>query len=127
MYGVPTPEQQGFTVQSGYEGFIFPSGPPAKDTGLEHSALGALGSVALGYKLLTHLLPFPLNKIALFLGTKIGFWLLGLMLLLLIGGATTTAVCALTPLCTIRSVLFKNISHLYLLFLFLLTKRYFNK
>lgn len=39
--------------------------------------------------------------IDIFFPPKIGFWLLGLALLLLLGGATTTAVCALTPICTI--------------------------
>lgn len=66
VHGWKTDENQGFTVQSGYEGFILPTGPAPEGLGL-----GALGGVALGTKLLTALLPFPFNKIALLLETKV--------------------------------------------------------
>ncbi|KAG8291528.1 hypothetical protein J6590_058297 [Homalodisca vitripennis] len=101
-YTWTAPEHQdldnGFKVQSGYQSFIIPTGPAPEEPLFP---LHKLGGAALGASILPHLLPFPFNKIAIFLGTKIGLWLLGFVLLLLVGGAATTAVCAFTPLCTI--------------------------
>lgn len=66
------------------------------------SALHKLGGLAIGAGILHHLLPFPLNKLVLALFSKIGVWFGGIFLLMLLGGAATTAVCAFTPLCSIK-------------------------
>ncbi|XP_034252471.1 uncharacterized protein LOC117651953 [Thrips palmi] len=81
--------EPGFSVQTGYEGYLVPY------QGHSVSAPAALG----GLGLLGSLLPFPKLGIKLF--PKVGLFALGFLFLLLIGGAFTTAVCAFTPFCTI--------------------------
>ncbi|KAJ1531062.1 hypothetical protein ONE63_005891 [Megalurothrips usitatus] len=83
--------EPGFSVQTGYEGYLV----PFQHTAAAPSALGALGSLGLLGKLL------PLPKLGLKLFPKVGLFLVGFLFLLLIGGAFTTAVCAFTPFCTI--------------------------
>ncbi|KAK3911031.1 Formate--tetrahydrofolate ligase [Frankliniella fusca] len=78
--------EPGFSVQTGYEGYLVPY------QGHSVPSPGALG-------LLAALLPLP--KLGLKLFPKVGLFLLGFLFLLLIGGAFTTAVCAFTPFCTI--------------------------
>jgi hypothetical protein len=84
--GSYTYSDPGFSVQSGYEGYLVPE--QAQDK-----------SVLAAPWLLGSLLPF--SKLGLALFPKAGLFVLGFLLLLLIGGAFTTAVCAFTPICTI--------------------------
>ncbi|XP_026292719.2 uncharacterized protein LOC113217094 [Frankliniella occidentalis] len=77
--------EPGFSVQTGYEGYLVPyQGHSVAAPG----PLGLLGALAL-------------PKIGIKLFPKVGLFLLGFLFLLLIGGAFTTAVCAFTPFCTI--------------------------
>lgn len=101
VYGLP-PTDSGFTVQTGYEGYLVPTGPSHHHAlAFAASPLAALGAAGAKAGFLTKLLPFPFNLIGLKFGAKLGLFLLSLLFLLLIGGALTTAVCAFTPICTI--------------------------
>ena len=81
-----------FSVQTGYEGYLVPVEQEGHPGHPDPAALAGLG-------LLSKLIPFP--KLGLKLFPKLGVFFLGFLFLLLIGGALTTAVCALTPFCTL--------------------------
>lgn len=99
VYGFQPPvEDPGFTVQTGYEGYLVPKTPEPVSA---FSRLGALGALGAAAGIITSLLPFPLNAIGLTIGANLGLIILGVVALLGIAGALTTAVCALTPICTI--------------------------
>ena len=84
--GYPNPG--GFSIQSGYEGFLVPAihHPPTPPYGVFMDILRAI-------------IPYPRNIISLIM--RSGSYLLGTVGVVLFGGAVTTAVCTLTPLCTI--------------------------
>lgn len=77
----------GFSVQSGYEGFLVPSVPPPPPP-LPYGG-GAID-------VLRTILP---RSISIFM--RSGSYLLQTIAVILFGGAVTTAICTLTPLCTI--------------------------
>ncbi|XP_020710606.1 uncharacterized protein LOC105690442 [Athalia rosae] len=82
----PEYKDPGYSVQSGYEGYLVPSATPVPqstwNSGL-WSMISPVSSFALGY------------------GARAGIYLLNLLLLLFLGGIFTTSVCTFTPLCTI--------------------------
>lgn len=92
-----------FSVQSGYEGYIVP-GPPelvqqrANEASTE---LPFVGTITNSLTSLTSTLPVPIRSIATqaitILGALLGFTVLG--------GGLTTAICTLTPFCTISFAL----------------------
>lgn len=83
--GYPNPA--GFAIQSGYEGFLVPSIPPPPPPGP-----GFLEFFA-------QILPFPRTITSLFM--RSGSYILSALAAVLMGGAVTTAVCTMTPLCSI--------------------------
>lgn len=89
-YGPGFPGGPGaFTVQSGYEGFLVPSViPPPPPPPFQ----GAFG-------LLRNLMPMPNSLISLLM--RSGGYIFNSLAVVLFGGAVTTALCTLTPLCTI--------------------------
>lgn len=78
----------GFSVQSGYEGFLVPSIPPPPPP-------PPYGGGA--YDVLRTILPRSVASIFM----RSGSYLLQTIAVVLFGGAVTTAICTLTPLCTI--------------------------
>ncbi|XP_015597667.1 uncharacterized protein LOC107268918 [Cephus cinctus] len=91
QYYYPTyPEytEPGYAVQSGYEGYLVPA-VPTKD-----SQSSRWTSVIMSNLI-------PISRFALSYGTRAGYYILNLLLLLLVGGAFTTSICTFTPFCTI--------------------------
>lgn len=80
------PGPGGLILQSGYEGYLVPQLPPAP--------------IAPGFgDLFRSIMPYPRTLASLFIRTST--YLLGSLGVILFGGAVTTALCTLTPLCTI--------------------------
>lgn len=77
----------GFSVQTGYEGFLVPSFPPPPPP--PAGFFDILGSI----------IPNPRSIVSLFM--RSGSYLINALAVLFFGGAVTTAVCTFTPLCTI--------------------------
>lgn len=95
FYGNPA----GYAVQSGYEGYLVPSFPPPAP--IPPPPPGALlGPGGPGpFDFLGEFLPYP--RTILSTVTRTGGWLLGGVGVMLFGGVLTTAVCTLTPFCSI--------------------------
>lgn len=91
-----------FAVQSGYEGYIVP-GPPevAQVKAIESSNIPFVGAISNTLAPLTNVLPASFRSLATQAITIIGA-LLGFTVL---GGGLTTALCTLTPFCTISFAL----------------------
>lgn len=88
-YGGPGgyPNPAGFAIQTGYEGFLVPSIPPPPPPGPGF------------FEFFAQILPFPRTMSSMFM--KSGSYLLSALVTLLMGGLATTAICTMTPLCSI--------------------------
>lgn len=90
QYFYPTypeyPRDSGYAVQSGYEGYLIPSAPPRQTSSWSSGMLSTL---------------VPLSNFALTYGARATTYIWNLLILLVIGGAFTTAICTFTPFCTI--------------------------
>ncbi|GJQ82543.1 putative glutathione S-transferase, C-terminal domain [Trypoxylus dichotomus] len=79
----------------GYENYLVPLGPQYPDMPEEETTAVAAPTIL---------------QIALKMFAKVGLFLLGGVALLFVGGIFTTAVCSLTPLCTITFAGFQNVN-----------------
>lgn len=91
------PNPGGFSVQTGYEGYLVPSYPaPIIPPPVPGPYIGAGGGP---FDYLRDIMPYPRTIFGAI--TKTGGWLLGAIGVVLFGGALTTGICTFTPLCTI--------------------------
>lgn len=77
----------GFAVQTGYEGFLVPQIPPPPPPGPGFMDI------------FRSQLPYPRTVMSMLM--RSGTYLMSSIFVVLVGGALTTAICTLTPLCTI--------------------------
>ncbi|KAK5650013.1 hypothetical protein RI129_001042 [Pyrocoelia pectoralis] len=92
------PYAESFEPSAAYEGYLMPNlvqYPQYADENKSYVASSARSSLAVMLKILA----------------KVGLFLLGGVALLFVGGAFTTAVCSLTPICTITFNGFKGINN----------------
>ncbi|KAB0802675.1 hypothetical protein PPYR_04861 [Photinus pyralis] len=89
------PYAESFEPSASYEGYLMPNLVQYPQYGEENKSSVAKSSLAVMLKILA----------------KVGLFLLGGVALLFVGGAFTTAVCSLTPICTITFNGFKGINH----------------
>lgn len=80
-------KEAGYSVQTGYEGYLVPAATSAPQSSGWTSGLWSM--------------MYPMSRVALRYGARAGVYFLNLLLLLFLGGIFTTSVCTFTPLCTI--------------------------
>lgn len=90
------PNHGGFSVQTGYEGYLVPSFPPAAIAPPPQLVGGPIDFVR-------DFLPYPRTVFSAI--TRTSSWLIGAIGAILFGGAITTGICTFTPLCSISFAL----------------------
>ncbi|KAI4460137.1 glutathione s transferase d10 isoform a-related [Holotrichia oblita] len=90
------PYAETYPNPTGYENYLIPVGPQYPDLKDEETSVLPTTPTIL--------------QIALKMFAKVGLFLLGGVALLFVGGVFTTAVCSLTPICTITFAGFQNVN-----------------